>query len=130
MQSQQIPDIPKIELDDEGYPTEESLDAIRRFRLESRGDRRQWEEAAIEILDDAMAKWWPREILVKVDYAKCDLLGDNVKRFTFATGGWSGNESIIRAFQYNFLLWNLYWVKSERGGIYTFEVPVGENDGD
>lgn len=34
-----------------------------------------------------------------------------------ATGGWSGNESIIAAMQENYMLWSLLWESSHRGGL-------------
>jgi hypothetical protein len=37
------------------------------------------------------------------------------------TGGWSGNECIIRALQLNPLFWGKYWMMSKRGGYYRFE---------
>jgi len=38
-----------------------------------------------------------------------------------ATGGWSGNESIIAALQENLMFWGMYWMESKRGGYYRFE---------
>jgi len=43
-------------------------------------------------------------------------------KLTLHTGGWSGNEDIIRALQKNSMFWILYWVKSIRGGHYYFEI--------
>jgi hypothetical protein len=39
-----------------------------------------------------------------------------------ATGGWSGNESIIEALQNNYMFWSLYWQESKRGGGYLFTI--------
>ena len=44
----------------------------------------------------------------------------------FATGGWSGNESIIHAMQEN-IMWKLRWISSHRGGKYGFELMKNEN---
>jgi len=37
-----------------------------------------------------------------------------------ATGGWSGNEDVIRAMLDNRVLWALHWYSSRRGGLYKF----------
>jgi len=36
------------------------------------------------------------------------------------TGGWSGNEEIIRAMQDNRVWWGMFWESSRRGGHYEF----------
>ena len=41
----------------------------------------------------------------------------------FATGGWSGNESIISALRRTPLTWPLTWRLSARGGLHIFEYP-------
>ncbi len=43
--------------------------------------------------------------------------------YRISTGGWSGNEDIIRAMQENSLFGGVCWVSSKRGGHYVFEVP-------
>lgn len=43
-------------------------------------------------------------------------------RLELHTGGWSGNEDIIKALQNNFIFWNMNWVKSTRGGHYWFKI--------
>lgn len=42
------------------------------------------------------------------------------------TGGWSGNEEIIKALQGNKLFWLMWWQKTERGGHYTFEIDFSQ----
>lgn len=39
-----------------------------------------------------------------------------------ATGGWSGNESIIAAMISNYVLWGYHWKSSHRGGLYVFDI--------
>ena len=39
-----------------------------------------------------------------------------------ATGGWSGNESIIYAMRENYVLWATLWESSHRGGLEVFDV--------
>jgi hypothetical protein len=38
------------------------------------------------------------------------------------TGGWSGNEQIIRALKLNSLFFPLFWQMHERGGHYYFKI--------
>ena len=52
------------------------------------------------------------------------LHADKDERFIrFATGGWSGNESVISALRENHLAWALTWRLSTRGGLHIFEYP-------
>lgn len=39
-----------------------------------------------------------------------------------STGGWSGNEEIINVLRENFGFWHTCWIKTERGGHYTFNL--------
>ncbi len=43
-------------------------------------------------------------------------------RWTFVTGGWSGNEDILAAMQQNIGFWSQCWHSSYRGGQWEFEV--------
>lgn len=54
-------------------------------------------------------------------YGKVTKMG---RRWTFITGGWSGNEDIIRSMQNNQSgLWLICWYSSNRGGKHVFKVP-------
>lgn len=43
--------------------------------------------------------------------------------FKIATGGWSGNESVIAALEKNTVFWALCWSSSHCGGLYVFKIP-------
>jgi len=95
-------------LDDDGYPTEEFLDAIRQWPHQN-----GWRE----LLDFAMlGHTYPhmREI-EKIEY-----YGMEKELRHISTGGWSGNESIIGALRENALFWMVCWVQSRRGGHFQF----------
>ena len=47
--------------------------------------------------------------------------GNNV--IQISTGGWSGNEDLIRAMMDNHMFWILHWMESRRGGHYKFDAP-------
>lgn len=109
-----------FELDDDGYPTDETLDFIAKARPP--GDpMTPW---ARELLASVKAIWqysdmgfWKEE---RDQHAWFD--ERQITRYLVSTAGWSGNESIIRALQKNIFFWPLYWVQSRRGGHYIFEV--------
>ena len=87
-------------LDAEGYPTEETLMAIRR-----------WDPNDFYgLINFIRPIWWAsfgwRE---KGAY------------LMISTGGWSGNEDIVIALQSNRIWWTLYWELSKRGGHYIFK---------
>lgn len=41
---------------------------------------------------------------------------------TFHTGGWSGNEDLVKAMEKNTAIWSLLWIESRRGGHYQFDL--------
>lgn len=47
---------------------------------------------------------------------------DDGRIFTFVTGGWSENETLISALEGSFLTHTLTWMKSERGGLHDYSV--------
>ena len=98
-------------LDEEGYPTEEALDMIASWNHK---DIQGWFDFIRSLW--ALTEWKTEE--VSVGY------GDRmVTRYTFGTGGWSGNEDLIGAMMRNKVVWLVTWVQSRRGGHYIFEDP-------
>lgn len=100
----------------EGYPDDAELDAIanwphgRGFHgLMAEVRRLNWEKYG--------------------SWRECDVTDEGVEYFReyrLATGGWSGNESLIGALQENFVFWSLCWQMSERGGLYVFRIAIEE----
>ena len=92
-----------------GYPEEEDLEKIRSYPIDKtihepdelmKFIRSHWE----------FAEWgWRQEE------------GEAATRYHVSTGGWSGNELLIRALQENRVFWSLHWEESRRGGHYKFE---------
>jgi acid stress-induced BolA-like protein IbaG/YrbA len=87
------------------YPSEETLRSISSRPAFARGECRA-------VLADAEGLW--------SDYGAIRLDGD---RFTFVTGGWSGNDEIIDAMRSNQIFWHQCWESTHRGGKYVFELP-------
>ena len=82
------------------YPTPSQLDVIRK-----------WDARDPKGLMKELEELWSYPDYFKYDEPKLEL----------HTGGWSGNEVIIEALEYN-VFWTLYWQKSERGGHYYFDL--------
>lgn len=88
--------------DADGYPTEETLKAIRKWDYHDfKGLMRYCHKA-----------WKYPEYFIELD-----------GHYQVHTVGWSGNESIIGALQDNMMFWAVCWLESRRGGHYLFEVP-------
>ena len=101
------------ELTEDGYPTDEALERIR--VAEPR-----------EALELAERAWhWDGWATRELKPAERDIVsGDGSKQFIrFATGGWSGNESIISALDANWVVTMLCWQMSARGGLHIYELP-------
>ena len=99
-------------LDDDGYPTDEALELISNWTIK---DITGWFEFVQSLW--ALTEW-------KIEDAVDDITNRTVTRYTMSTGGWSGNEDLIGAMQRNWLMWNVTWVQSRRGGHYIFEDPL------
>ncbi len=104
-------------LDEDGYPTEETLQAIEKWRGDFKG-----------FFYTLKPVWKYHEPLAwcgwHEDVVKDDIEDRQVLRFSLSTGGWSGNESLISAMRKNYVLWSLTWVQVRRGGHYIFEVKL------
>lgn len=102
------------ELDDDGYPTETALDIIREWTF-------QMDE--VKFFEFIKSVWWMSDWGWKEGLEQGDWKDEQVYRYHISTGGWSGNEDIIRAFQENkYMMWHLTWIQSRRGGHYIFEL--------
>jgi hypothetical protein len=100
--------------DGEGYPTDHTLDAIEHW---SRRD-------IAGCLDFCRAAWhWPEMAHERLTPEELTILhaepGDRFVRF--ATGGWSGNESLITALQRNQHIRARAWRLSSRGGLHIYQ---------
>ena len=92
---------------EDGYPTDEELEFIKNFDLVKCD--------VDELLEYIRSVWQYHEWGFK-------LTGKNVKKLELHTGGWSGNEDVIRALKENVIFWPMYWHKHVRGGHYYFKI--------
>lgn len=90
--------------DYDGYPTEETLRTIRTWPIDDRA------------LSALMA--YIREAWTYPEYWR-----RRGRTHRIATGGWSGNESLIEALRSNVMAWALLWQESRRGGHYVLRLP-------
>ena len=88
-------------LDDDGYPTEEALKRIAEWPHTDWSGLLEFTQPLWNYPD----RWWT--------------VGDVLH---LSTGGWSGNEDIIRAMQKNRIFWSMCWLSSRRGGWYEFDL--------
>jgi len=100
-----------VALDENGYPDKQSLEQIANWDL-----RTQDIYGLLDLIKEN-TNWANRQIEIK---------GKQVIRFIYHTGGWSGNEDVIRALMSNGPFWSLFWYKSERGGHFYFKIPHPE----
>ena len=96
--------------DDDEYPSGQELQALRRF-----------EGTARHFVDEVLRLWsYP-------DYATVSTITDDFDRevlqLRLATGGWSGNESVVQAIDAG-MFRVLWWHLSQRGGLHIYRVPV------
>jgi len=99
-------------LDDDGYPTDAALEIIEKWHW---SDIEGWFKFINSIWHLRSWGWHEGEEDHEWDKDK------KVYRYDISTAGWSGNESIIRAMQENWMIWSITWVQSRRGGHYIFE---------
>ena len=90
-------------LDDQGYPLQESLDALKEFDLLT---------GSLENFLDLLYETW--------NYADSGGFRIGRRSLQLNTGGWSGNEEVIKNLSSNFVFWACFWQSSLRGGRYNF----------
>lgn len=94
--------------DKDGYPTDETLQAIR-----------EWPYGDMPGLFEFIRQAWEYEDMA---------WEENDGIYKISTCGWSGNESLIDALGDNFVAWMQCWYSSTRGGHYVFALPGTEID--
>jgi hypothetical protein len=103
-------------LDEDGYPTHYALEIIKMWPWR---DPKGW-------FDFIGSIWWQPNFGWNPHDYEDDVFKTITLRYGIATGGWSGNESIIGAMEENSMLWNLTWLESRRGGGYLFQCKEHE----
>ncbi len=101
---------------EDGNPTEELLDYIEGYNVLEDGSL-----GLIKLVYNCWSYDYPYRsyyLNEKGDTYVVDL----------ATGGWSGNESLITNLQWNSLFWSLNWFYSQRGGKHQFHVKSNGQD--
>lgn len=97
-----------------GYPTEDELNKLKNW------DGIKDPKGLIDFLEEI---WhWP-ELGFTKKKGRDQLFKKPCIKLYLSTGGWSGNEDIIKILQETFF-WHLFWVNSHRGGHYEFEIPI------
>jgi hypothetical protein len=110
-----IAELMKLELiDEDGYPSIHAHEIIQKWPLDNPFG---W-FTFINTVWWASGWGWSEE-----EVAHEYMENKRVKRYNISTGGWSGNESLIRTMQTN-IMWHTTWVQSRRGGHYIFEVDI------
>lgn len=106
---------PTPEYDKSGYPTYKTCLKLTKWPCED----------ALGALKFMQACWnWDDHVTneLKPEEAAIVHADDGDLYFRFATGGWSGNEELISAFEKNRVCWAFTWCASTRGGLHIFRV--------
>ncbi|RPI54319.1 MAG: hypothetical protein EHM49_03285 [Deltaproteobacteria bacterium] len=101
-------------MDRDGYPTDKELKRIEKWDC--------IKGSVMDLLEYIESMWhWPEWGFVKRN-GRTQCFRKKCIKLELHTGGWSGNESIIWALKANRMFWRLYWIRSDRGGHYYFEI--------
>ena len=104
--------IPEILIDNEGYPTVELLMFIREYSFDTM--------PLMDFIEQVLIpSWWMNDWGVKLHRTY-----KGVRKLELHTGGWSGNELIIREVLSNIYLthFTMRYVMWKTGGHYYFEI--------
>ena len=116
---------PEPTFDRDGYPTDETLDAIEKWHHLDATGCLDFVKAAWYYQDNDFHELRPHEL--RMVYAP-DFGEEQPKFLRLATGGWSGNEALVGALERNFVVYSLTWRLSSRGGLHIFEYPKHESE--
>lgn len=101
-----------IEWTADGYPTEASLNRLRRALAD--GDVKKAARAFYGALrENRYGNCGPERVEVR---------GETMDVWGYHTGGWSGNEAIIQVLSGS-IFWNMFLERYDRGGHYYFDLP-------
>ena len=103
-------------LDADGYPSDEDLKRIAQWA----GDWHALMACCRECWNYADIGFWVE------DDTTDDMRGVRAVRYRLATGGWSGNESVIAALRDNYIFTLMHWWGSLRGGLHIYVIPKEE----
>lgn len=100
-----------------GYPTDETLDAIEHWPINKASDA----EALMDFIGRAWSypDYWRKQDHWR-DQSRYGIASRTVYRYTFSTGGWSGNESLVTALEHNVLAQMLGAYSWRVGGHYEY----------
>jgi hypothetical protein len=94
------------------YPTEEQLKAIE-----------EWDYTDLEgLFRFIQSIWWMGEDMAEISDVKKDEYGREYRMVKLVTGGWSGNEDILRALHKNYMVGMISWQSSFRGGLHIYHI--------
>lgn len=102
------------EFDEDGYPTDHTLQMIADWSYDDLAGMLRFAEACF---DKHYGAW---------EHINLDTInGDGIANqpcIRIATGGWSGNESVVDAMMLNRAFVAMHWEMSARGGLFIFNL--------
>lgn len=102
------------EFDKYGYPTDRTLNVIKRWKIKSFED-------CTALLEYCQKAWNYPDYFKRSKRRRAEYKGWKPEyRWEVHTVGWSGNESIISALHTNWMFWTLCFYSEKRGGHYVF----------
>ncbi len=107
---------PEIEWDDDGYPTDDSLAAIKDLKLDF-VEAAKFLRRELKRCSESCCAYYEENTVLDED------IDEDVVRADFSTGGWSGAEDLINTIfrRFDTKHFSVSW---RRGGHYVFEFPT------
>jgi hypothetical protein len=100
-------------MDEDDYPTEETLKRIS-----------EWDWHDVHGLAEYVVDIWHYgDPWARLSDWRKDDIDQEYRELRLATGGWSGNESIVSALHDNRMFEAICWYLSQRGGLHIYHIP-------
>ena len=113
------PSAPSPTFDRDGYPTDETVTRIEEWPVQGLAI-----DSLRSCLDFVIDSWDNDYGSVSRTLSSTELSMVHAQKgekfIRFATGGWSGNESLINALRRNQMIHGLAWVATVRGGLHIY----------